>query len=90
MDRQNVTLEKKHTFMLQGIRWYRKWGWTHTPKSFDLSKIRAKSLKIWAKMTANVAWFQKMAPIIFRKTHEDLFLDVIPKKCLHDLCGEIL
>jgi len=34
MDRQNVTLEKKHTFMLQCIRWYRKRGCKHTPKSF--------------------------------------------------------
>jgi len=89
MDRQNVTLQKKHTFMLQRITWYRERGCKRTPKSFDLSKIRAKSLKRWAKMAANVVWFQQMAPNISRKTHEDLCLEVIPKMIFY-LCGEIL
>jgi len=48
-----------------------------TPKSFDLVKIRAKSLKtftntikIWAKMVINMLWFeQKWCP----KWHEEVF-----------------
>jgi len=36
-------------------------------------------------MWPNIVSFQKVAPNISRKTHEDLFLDVLPKKCLHDL-----
>jgi len=31
-------------------QWCRSWGCKRTTKSFDLSKIRAKSLKIWAQM----------------------------------------
>jgi len=73
MDRQNVTLEKKHTFMLQRITWYRNRGCKRTPKNFDLSKIRAKSLKSWAKMAANVVWFQQMAPNISRKHMKTFF-----------------
>jgi len=34
---------------------------TH-PKSSDLRKIRAKSLKIRAKIAPNIAWFENMAP----------------------------
>jgi len=59
-----------------------------------LSKIRAKSLKIWAKsqniqakslkirakMAPNVVCLQTMAPNVCRKTHEDLFLEVTPKR----------
>jgi len=43
-------------------------------------KIQAKYLKIWtnslkirAKIASNVVWLQKMAPNVYRKTHEDLF-----------------
>jgi len=70
-----------HTYKLQYIQWYRC---KRTPKSFDLSKIRAKSLKMRAKMAPNVVWFQKIAPNISRKTHEDLF-GAHTKKGLHDL-----
>jgi len=28
----------------------------------------------------NVVWFQKIAPIVCRKTREGLFLEIIPKK----------
>jgi len=56
----------------------RRWGCKRTTKGFDLSKIRAKSLKIlakslkiWAKMVPNVVSYQKMAPNVCRKTHED-------------------
>jgi len=51
--------------------WCRWWGWKHTVKIFDLVKILAKSveiwakslktftnfLKIWAKMAPNMLWF---------------------------------
>jgi len=36
--------------------------------SFDLSKIRAKSLKIWAKF---LKIQEIMAPYVCRKAHED-------------------
>ena len=49
------------------------------PKSFDL-------LKICAEMTPNVAWLQKMAPKVFRKTHEYVFRGHT-KNGLNDLCG---
>jgi len=39
-------------------------------RNFDVLNVRATSLKIWAKMTPNVC----------RKTNEDLFLEVTPKK----------
>jgi len=38
------------------------------PKSFDLSKIRAKSLKILAKMASNVVWFEDLVPNFCRNT----------------------
>jgi len=47
------------------------------PQRFELSKLWAKFLKIWAKMT----------PTVFRKATEDLFLEVTPKRGLRDLCG---
>jgi len=34
MDRQNVTLEKKHTFKFQRITWYRNRGCKRIPKKF--------------------------------------------------------
>ena len=73
-----------------------------TTKSFDLPKIRAESLIVWekplknwtkflkipAKMTPNLVWFEKMAPIVCRKTRKFMktwrpFLEVTPK---HYLC----
>jgi len=39
------------------------------------------------KMVSNVVWLQKMTPKVCIKTHEDLFLEVTPKRGLHDLCG---
>jgi len=45
--------------------------------------------EIRAKMARNVVGFEKMAPNFCRKTHEDLFLEVISKKGLHDLCWRI-
>ena len=67
-------------------QWCRRRGCKRTPKSFDLSKIRAKSLKIWeeslknrqnlwklhAKMATNVVWLQKMATNICRKINVGL------------------
>jgi len=41
-------------------------------------------LKIRAKMATNV---HKMAPNVCRKTREDPFREVIPKKGLHYFCG---
>jgi len=40
----------------------------------------AKSLKIWAKMSPNVVWLQKMVPNVCRKTHESIFSRSHPKK----------
>ena len=77
MDRWHVTLKKNKTHSSystsSGIG----------DKSFHLSnscKITENLDKMWSNL-----WFQKMAPNIFRKTHEDLFLQVLPKKGLHDL-----
>jgi len=55
-------------------------GCKRTPKSFDLLKIRAKSLKIWAKMVPNVVRLQNMAPNVFRKTSEDHIFESHTKK----------
>jgi len=58
-------------------------------QSSDLSKIRAKSLKIWAKW--GLTLFDS-APNISRKTHEDIFWRSYQKKVymISDLCKEIL
>ena len=61
-------------------------GASAPPKSFNLLKIWATSLKIRVKMAPNVVWLQKMAPKVCRKTREDLF-GGHTKKCLNDLCG---
>ena len=42
-----------------------QWVQAH-PQRFDL-------LKIWVRTPPKVAWLQKMAPKVCRKTHEDLF-----------------
>jgi len=64
-------------------------GCKRTPKSFDLSKIRAKALNIWAKSLKIWAKFlkihsnsirAKMATSVCRKTNKDLFWEVLPKK----------
>ena len=70
-----------------GGQWYRRQGCKCTPKSFDFSKIRTKSLKFKAKMVPNV---QKMAPNACRKTQEDLFLEVTPKKVFLIFMGKKL
>ena len=66
--------------------WCRRRGYKRTLKSFDLSKIQAKtrnvkaiSLKIRAKMAPNVVWLQKMEPTSAEKQTQT-FLEVIPKK----------
>ena len=43
--------------------------------------------KIRVKMAPNVVWFQKMTPKVWIKTHKDHFLEVTPKRGLHDFCG---
>ena len=64
-------------------------GCKRTPKSFDLSKIRAEALNIWAKSLKIWAKFlkihsysirAKMATSVCRKTNKDLFWEVLPKK----------
>jgi len=62
-------------------------GCSRTPKSFDLLKIRAKSLKIWAKLPLKLVCFQKLAPNVCRKntkTHEDFLFEVLSKKDLRE------
>ena len=56
------------------------------PKSFYLSKIREKSLEIWAKalkiqakMVLSVVWLHKIAPNVCRKYMKTFFLEVTPK-----------
>jgi len=49
------------------------WRCKRTPKSFDLLKILATTLIIRVKIVPNVAWIQKTAPKVCRKTYEDLF-----------------
>ena len=56
------------------------------PKSFNLLKIWAASLKIRVKIAPNIVWLQKMARKVCRKTPEDLF-GGHTKKGLDDLCG---
>jgi len=66
-------------------------GRKHTPKSFYLLKIWAKSLKIWAKMAPNLVWFHKMQKNTWRPffiPRSSLKREVIPKKGLHDLWGK--
>jgi len=38
-------------------------------------------------MAPSVVWLQEITPKVCGKTHEDLFLEITPKKDLHDLCG---
>jgi len=65
-------------------------GCKRTPKRFHLSKILAKSLKIWqtlkiwAKMAPKVVWFKKMSPNIYKIA----FLVVIPEKIFMICVGE--
>jgi len=66
------------------VQWCRRQGCKRTPKSFDLSKNWTKSLKIWAKMTPNVIWLQKMAPNVWRNTNEYLYFGGRTK---NGLCG---
>jgi len=57
-------------------------------KSFTKRNLgKSGALKIRVKMAPNVVWFQKMTPKVCIKTHEDLFLEVTPKRGLHDFCG---
>jgi len=56
-------------------------------QKFDLLKIWAKALKISVKMAPNIVWLKKAAPKVCIETHEDFFLEVTPKRGLHDLCG---
>ena len=46
-----------------------------------------KVLKISVKMAPNIVWLKKVTPKVCIKTHENLFLEVTPKRGLHDLCG---
>jgi len=69
------------------IQWCRRWGCKLSRKSFDLLKIRAKSLKIcakslktwvkslkiWGKMALNVVWLQQMAFNVCRKKVKTIF-----------------
>ena len=76
---------------LRNYLWYcyeKQWcllelGVRRTPKSFDLLKIWATFLKIRLNMAPNLAWLQKMAPKVCRKSHEGGHT----KKGLHDLRG---
>ena len=53
---------------------------------FYLLKIWSTSLKIRVEMAPNLAWLQKMAPEVCRKSHEDPFRRS-HQIGLHDLCG---
>jgi len=66
-------------------------GFKRTPKSFDLSKIRAKSLKIWAKPLQK--WrptlfdFKKCRPTFAEKHMRIYFRGHTKNRLLHDMCG---
>jgi len=64
-------------------------GCKFTPKSFGLSKIRARSLKIWAKMAPNVVWIHKNEPNVCRRTHEEYFCEGHTKKVFMIFVGKI-
>ena len=66
-------------------QWCWRWGCKRTHKSFELLKIWATSLKIGVKIAPKVAWLQKMAPKVCRKTNEDRFWK--SHQSLNDLCG---
>ena len=68
-------------------------GWRRckrTPKRFDLLKTWALSLNIRVKMAPNLAWLQKMAPKVCRKTHENLFWRLHQKTVSMIFVGENL
>jgi len=74
-------------------QWCKRWGCRRckrTPKSFDLLKIRAKSLKIWAKSVKiwakSLKIWAKMAPKICRKTSEDHFFAGHTTKTVGNSC----
>jgi len=56
-----------------------------TPKSFDLSKIWAKSQKNFGKIPENLG---KNGAQHLQKTNENLFLEVTPQKVLIIFVGE--
>jgi len=62
-------------------------GCKRTGNRLDLLIFWTKALKIRVKMVPNVVWLQTMVPKVCIKTHEDLSLEVTPKRGLHDLCG---
>jgi len=69
-------------------QWCRRRVCKRTPKSFDLLKIRAKSLEILAK---SLKIWAKMAPNVCRKIGEDHFFVVTPKngwQKLHNFLGK--
>jgi len=57
------------------------------PQKFWLAENLGKNPEIRVKISPNVVWLQEMAPKVCIKTQEDLFLEVTPKRGLHDLCG---
>jgi len=55
------------------------------PQKFWFVKNSSKFAENLGKMGPSVLWFQNMAFNISRKTHKDLFLEVLSKKGLRDL-----
>ena len=55
------------------------------PQKFWFVENRSKIVENLGKNGGKCCLISKMAPNISRKTHEDLFLDVIPEKGLHDI-----
>jgi len=84
MDRQNVTPEKKYTFMLQRITWYRNRGCKRTPKVLICRKSEQNRWKVEQKWRPMLFDFNKWHPTFPGNTWRP-FLDVIPKKGIHDL-----
>jgi len=92
MDRQNVTLQKKHTFMLQRITWYRKRGSSVPPKVLICRKSEQNRWKGGQKWRPMLFDFNKWHPTFPEKHTKTFVWRSYQKKVfmIFYLCGEIL
>ena len=77
-------------WVIDKTQWCRRRGCRCTPKSFDLVKIRAKSVKTFAKY---LKIWTKLAPNVCRCTWRPAFFGGHPgrrsfEKCLHKKCSK--
>jgi len=65
-------------------------GDASAPQKFWFAENLGNIPKIRVKMASNIAWLQKIAPKVYKKTHEKPLLEVTSKKVLVIFVGEKL